>query len=73
MEQSGNSGLDTESNTEGRKQQPAVQEYVTRLLGYGAVDINRVQACTARRVTALGGGTLREDESHIHAFHCRRH
>ena len=44
------------------------KEYVTRLLGYGAVDINRVQACTARRVTALGGGTLREDESHIHRF-----
>ena len=44
------------------------KEYVTRLLGYGAVHINRVQECTARRVTALSGGTLREDESHIHRF-----
>ena len=44
------------------------KEYVTRLLGYGAVDINRVQACTARRVTALGGGTLGQDESHVHSF-----
>ena len=44
------------------------KEYVTRLLGYGAVDLNRVKECTARRVTALGGGTLRQDESHIHRF-----
>ncbi len=43
-------------------------EYVTRLLGYGAVDINRVQECTARRVTALGGGELGQYESHIHCF-----
>ena len=34
------------------------KEYATRLLGYGAVDVNRVQECTARRVTALGGGML---------------
>ena len=44
------------------------KEYVTRLLGYGAVDLNRVKECTARRVTALGGGTLRQDELHIHSF-----
>ena len=44
------------------------KEYVTRLLGYGAVDLNRVKECTARRVTALGGGTLGQDESHIHRF-----
>ena len=44
------------------------KEYVTRLLGYGAVHINRVQECTARRVTALSGGMLKEDESHIHRF-----
>ena len=44
------------------------KEYVTRLLGYGAVDVNRVQECTARRVTALGGGAIGQDESHIHHF-----
>ena len=44
------------------------KEYVTRLLGYGAVDINRVQECTARRVTTLGGGKLGRDGSHIHRF-----
>ena len=42
------------------------REYITRLLGYGAVDIDRVRECTARRVTVLSGGTLRRDESHIH-------
>ena len=42
------------------------REYITRLLGYGAVDIDRVRECTARRVTVLGGGELRRDESHIH-------
>ena len=52
-------------NQDNRRQ---FKEYVTRLLGYGAVDVNRVQECTARRVTALGGGTLRQDESHIHRF-----
>ena len=44
------------------------KEYVTRLLGYGAVDAERVRECTARRVTALSGGTLGEDESHVHHF-----
>ena len=42
------------------------KEYVTRLLGYGAVDINRVRECTTQRVTALGGGTLKQEESHVH-------
>ena len=44
------------------------KEYVTRLLGYGTVDIDRVSECTAWRVTAISGGELGEDESHIHAF-----
>ena len=44
------------------------KEYVTRLLGYGAMDVDRVSECTAWRVTAISGGDLGEDESHIHAF-----
>ena len=44
------------------------KEYVSRLLGYGAVDIGRVSECTAWRVTALSGGELGEDESHVHTF-----
>ena len=42
------------------------REYLTRLLGYGAMNIDRVRECTARRVTVLSAGALREDESHIH-------
>ena len=44
------------------------KEYVTRLLGYGTVDADRVRECTPWRVTAISGGALGEDESHIHAF-----
>ena len=44
------------------------REYVTRLLGYGVIEIDRVMECTPYRVTALGGGTLGADQSHIHEF-----
>ncbi|HEV8578315.1 MAG TPA: S8 family peptidase [Thermoanaerobaculia bacterium] len=44
------------------------KEYVTRLLGYGAVDIGRVRECTAFRATAISGGLLSEDQSHVHSF-----
>ena len=42
------------------------REYITWLLGYGAIDIDRIRKCTARRVTALSAGALSEDDSHIH-------
>ena len=44
------------------------REQATRLLGYGAVDTNRVRECTASRVTTLGAGLLKEDQSHVHRF-----
>lgn len=44
------------------------KEYITRLLGYGAVQPERVQECTSTRVTALGGGTLAVDQAHVHRF-----
>ncbi|MBI4777048.1 MAG: S8 family peptidase, partial [Deltaproteobacteria bacterium] len=44
------------------------KEYVTRLIGYGMIDPNRVSECTERRVTALGGGLLQKDQAHIHRF-----
>ncbi len=44
------------------------REYITRLLGYGTIDILRVRECTSKRVTALGGGKLRQDESHVLHF-----
>ena len=43
-----------------------VREHVTRLLGYGVVNVARVRECTASRVTVLGGGLLREEQSHVH-------
>lgn len=44
------------------------KEYLTRLLGYGALDTSSVAECTVRRVTALGGGSLGADQSHVHRF-----
>ena len=44
------------------------KEYLTRLLGYGAIDVERVGECTAYRATAIGGGYLTKDESHQHLF-----
>lgn len=35
-----------------------LKEYLTRLLGFGPVDLDAVRECTERRVTALAGGTL---------------
>ena len=55
----------TLKNDDNRRQ---FKEYITRLVGYGAIDIDRVRECTASRVTALGGGKLRRDESHILRF-----
>ena len=44
------------------------KEYLTRLLGYGAIDIDRVRECTAYRATAISGGVLEKDQSHVHRF-----
>jgi hypothetical protein len=44
------------------------KEYVTRLLGYGAVDVERVRECTVCRATAISGGVLTKDQSHLHRF-----
>lgn len=43
-------------------------EFVTRFLGYGEVDMERVRECTPRRVTALAGGVLGRDEAHSVRF-----
>jgi hypothetical protein len=44
------------------------KEYLTRLLGYGSIDVERVRECTAYRATALSCGVLTKDLSHIHRF-----
>lgn len=40
------------------------KEVIARYLGYGAVDIERVLACTEQRGTVLGCGEIRENEIH---------
>ena len=52
----------------GEENKARFREQATRLLGYGAVDTDRVRDCTATRVTTIGAGLLREDESHVHRF-----
>lgn len=45
---------------------PRLREYVMRFLGYGILDANRVLACAAQRVTAVGSGSLTEGASDIY-------
>ena len=45
-----------------------IKAHVTRLLGYGAVEIDRVRECTESRVTAISAGSLEEESSHVHRF-----
>jgi len=44
------------------------RERVTRYLGYGSINVSRVGECTPHRVTALGGGEIQAEESHLHRF-----
>lgn len=43
----------------------AQKDFVTRWLGYGIVDVERVIACTAERATLLGVGELGADEAFV--------
>jgi hypothetical protein len=43
-------------------------EYLTRLLGFGRVNVEAVRECTEKRVTALGGGTLAAEAGAEHRF-----
>jgi len=45
-----------------------LKEAVARYMGYGAVDIERVLACTEQRATILGCGEIRENEIHEYRF-----
>lgn len=44
------------------------REYVTKLLGYGALKLESVKASTEYRVTALSGGRLLADRAHVHQY-----
>lgn len=43
----------------------AQKDYLTRWLGYGAVDIDRALACTAERATLLGVGELQAEKAFV--------
>jgi hypothetical protein len=43
-------------------------EQLTRLLGFGRLEIDDVAECTATRVTAIGAGTLKADGGAEHRF-----
>jgi Subtilase family len=43
---------------------PKLKARMTRFLGYGVVDLNRVLACTRHRATLIGCDNLRADEGH---------
>lgn len=45
-----------------------VKSAAARLVGYGRLDVDRAVTCTARRVVALGGGSLKEGAADIHEF-----
>ena len=42
------------------------REFASRLIGYGVAKVDRARECAPERVVALGGGELRNGESHIH-------
>lgn len=44
------------------------KEVLARYIGYGAVDIERVLACTEERATLLGCGEIRENQIHEYRF-----
>lgn len=45
-----------------------IKEVVSRYIGYGSPDIDRVLQCTEKRVTVLGCGEISEDEVHEYKF-----
>ncbi|OQS30635.1 S8 family peptidase [Chromobacterium violaceum] len=44
------------------------KEIITRYIGYGTADIERVLTCTEQRATVLGCGEIRENEVHEYEF-----
>lgn len=45
-----------------------MKEVISRYIGYGAVDIERVLRCTEQRATVLGCGEIGEGEVHEYSF-----
>lgn len=51
-----------------RKNSHRFKEVMARYIGYGAVNIERVLACTEQRATVLGCGEIKENQVHVYRF-----
>lgn len=52
----------------GTTHQDKWRNFVCRMIGYGAANVDRVRHCASHRVVALGGGELEHGKSHNHRF-----
>ena len=53
---------------EGTSHQDKWRDFIGRMIGYGAADVDRASHCTSHRVVALGGGLLEHGKAHNHRF-----
>jgi len=64
----GNSYDDLETCLKNQNNSHNFRKIVSRYIGYGIPDINRVIECTAQRATAIGYGKIKKDEKHDFKF-----
>ncbi|MBW1650801.1 MAG: S8 family peptidase, partial [Deltaproteobacteria bacterium] len=66
---SGNKSLKVlEDCLKGKATSKQFKKIVSKYIGYGVPDINRVLECTKQRATVIGGGIIAKDEKHEFAF-----
>jgi hypothetical protein len=51
-----------------KKNSRHIREVIARYIGYGAVNVDRVLACTAQRATVIGCGEIEENQVHEYFF-----
>ncbi len=64
----GNSYYELETCLKNQNNSHKFRKIVSRYIGYGISDINRVIECTAQRATAIGYGKIKKDEKHDFKF-----
>ena len=64
----GNSYDELETCLKNQNNSHKFKKIVSRYIGYGIPDINRVIECTAQRATAIGYGKIKKDEKHDFKF-----
>jgi len=64
----GNSYADIETCLKNQNNSHKFRKIVSRYIGYGIPDINRVIECTAQRATAIGYGKINKDKKHDFKF-----